>query len=383
MALTLPPKVNPGDLITAYYMDQIVDALTNLNQRVTVLESTGAVVNTVQITGFTATQPIHIGDQIAINGSGFVVPAVLNQVSMGGIQVVNLNSGLSSSTQLVFNVPNIPGIVSSGTPVSVTVANTNGSATAPFQILVQPANVAPTGETTFAYSTPPVMPSGQLNITSGQNYAFGFKLTAVTNLPANYSLSVGSVTGTGWSAQITGSTSVTIPAGGSTTVSVQVTAGSGAGSVSLSAVETTPGTKVAPGSTPALTITAGSPPPTPVTSMVVSLDSASFGASVSGTGVTFIRSQMGVVAFTVWVTQAGNGYAASAAMQAPNGWTPGNLTGSPFNVQPAPPAGQPAKSPITAQFTAGSGAAGTTLVFTAIAPDGTTVSYALPVTVTG
>ncbi|HYM79380.1 MAG TPA: hypothetical protein VE377_25610 [Candidatus Dormibacteraeota bacterium] len=379
MAQVIPPKVNPGDLITASYMDSIIDALIGLDQRLSQLESTGAVANTLQITGVTATQPIHIGDQIEIDGTGFIVPAVLNQISMGGSQVSQISTGLSSPSKLVFTVPNIPGVSSTPTPVTVTVVNTNGSAVSPFQIMVQAANAAPVGDTQLVFSTPPVLPVGQTNIQAGQNYTFGFDLTAVTNLPVNYSVSA-SVTGTGWTAQLQSSSSVSLAAGAKSSVSVQVTAGTGSGVVTVTATETTPGTKVKPGNG-TLTVTTGSPPPTPVTSIIVTLSSASFGASVSGAGVAFTRNQLGIVAFTILLTNAGNGYTASAAMLNSNGWLQGTLSGSPFNIQPAPPPGQTASTPVSVQFTAQTGAAATSLVLTVKAPDGTTVSYGLPVTV--
>ncbi len=53
MAQSIPPKVNPGDLIPSVYINKIIDALGILDQRVTKLVSVGSVTNPVIITGFT------------------------------------------------------------------------------------------------------------------------------------------------------------------------------------------------------------------------------------------------------------------------------------------------------------------------------------------
>jgi len=340
------------------------------------ITSTG---NRVQITGFVATQPIHVGDQIEIDGAGFLVPAELNQVSIGGSQVTDLSSSLNSSTKLFVNVPNIPGATSAGILVNITVSNTSGSATSSFQLQVFSAVTAPRGNTDLQFSTPPVMPVGQPDITSGQAYTFSFSLVAVTTLAANYALTA-SATGTGWSAQLVGSSTIAVAAGQSTNVSLQVTAGTGVGIVTLSAVETTPGSVVSPGNAE-LTITAGSPPPTPETSIRVTLAGASGGGTVSGAGVVFTLNTEGVIGFTIVLTNAGNNYTVTAALGTPAGWTIGAIAGSPFNIQPAPPVGSPATTTIGVPLTAATGAAATNLLVTVHAPDGTSVTYGMPVSV--
>ncbi len=186
MAQIIPPKVNPGDLIASAYLNQIIDALSGLDQRVSKLEAVGSVTNPVIITGFTATQPVHVGDQIEVDGAGFMIPSVLNQVSIGGVVVTGFAFS-SSSTKLVFTVPALPTATPAGTPFTVTVTNANGSATSQ-PIIIQSAVVAPAGRTQFVFSTPPVMPVGQPNITAGQVYQFAFSLTAITNLEGNYAI---------------------------------------------------------------------------------------------------------------------------------------------------------------------------------------------------
>ena len=149
--------------------------------------------------------------------------------------------------------------------------------------------------------------------------------------------------------------------------------------------ETTPGSQVTPGSAQ-VTITTGSPPPTPETRARVTLASAALGAAIAGNGITFTRNNLGVVGFTVQMLSIGN-YTASVAMVTPQGWVLGGIDVPSFNVATQPPAGAPATQGVNVTFTAGSGAANTSLVFTLAGTNtggmNISVTYALPVAVTG
>src|SRR5271165_2623474 len=364
MGHTIPSKVNPGDLITASYMDQIITALSTLDQRVSKLEATGAVTNAVQITGYLATQPVHVGDQIEIDGSGFLVPAILNQVTIGGAQVTNFSSGLSTASKLLFVVPQIQGVTNAGIPVAVTVTNANGSATSSFQILVYSTSTAPHGRTQLVYDTPPVMPNNQQNITAPNTYQFGFTLTAVTDQQATYAITF-NVTGAGWSATLVDSTPITLSPNASTHVRVQVTAAAGSGVLSISAQETTSGSSVTPGNAQ-ITIAAGSPPPTPETRVRVTLTQAGGGAVIAGVGVVFSKSiPQGTITYTILFAQQGN-YTVTAAMRNPQGWSSpagGPVSPASFSVN-QPGAGGTTPQNVNAQFTVGPGANNTDLVLT-------------------
>lgn len=381
MAQTIPPKVNPGDLITASYMDQIIDALSGLDQRVSKLEATGSIANPVQITGYTANQPVHVGDQIEIDGSGFLVPAILNQVAIGGAQVTSFASGLSTPGKLLFTVPSIVGATDAGTPVTVTVTNANGTATSTFQILVRSASTAPKGRTQLVYDTPPVMPNNQQNVTASQIYEFGLTLTAITDQAATYAITF-NMSGAGWSATPVDPSPVTLSPNASTRVRFQVTAAAGSGLLSINAQETTPGSLVTPGQAQ-ITITAGSPPPTPETRVRVTLAQASLGAVILGTGLLFTRNTQGTITYTILFTEQGN-YAVSAVMRDPTGWTSpaaGAVTPAAFQVNAPPPGGTTPQN-VNVQFTAGATAANKTdLVLTVTRGNDISVPYSVPVTV--
>jgi len=387
MAQIIPPKVNPGDLINSGYFNQFVDAIKGLDQRVALLEATGTVATRIAISGFSAVQPLHVGDQIEIDGWGFLVPAVLNQVSMGGSPVTDLSSGLNSATKLFFPVPPIVGANDSGIPVTVTITNSNGSVTSPFQILVRSPNVAPKGRISVGYTVSPVMPATAPNITPPTVYNFTFGVTAVTDHDGNYAFTP-SITGAGWSASMVDTTPMPIAAGASTTVRVAVTSAAGVGNLSLSIIETTTGSAVTPGNATIPGITAGSPPPTPENRARVTLSGAAAGASIVGTGVKFTRNTLGTVTFTiVFNDQAGGNYVVSAAMRAPAGWTAGGIDIPSFTVN-APPAGGTTTQKVNVAFTPTSGppaAANTDLIFTVTRMVGSavdfTVPYAMPVTI--
>jgi hypothetical protein len=387
MAQTIPPKVNPGDLINSSYFNQFVDAIKGLDQRVALLEATGSVANRVAISGFSAVQPVHVGDQIEIDGWGFLVPAVLNQVSMGGSQVTDLSSSLNSATKLFFPVPPIVGANDSGIPVTVTITNSNGTVTSPFQILVRSASVAPKGRISVGYTVPPVMPATAPNITPPTVYNFTFGVTAVTDHDGTYAFTP-SITGAGWSAAMIDTNPMPLAAGASASVRIAVTSAAGVGALSLSVIETTPGSAVTPGNASIPAITANLPPPTPENRARVTLSGAAPGASIVGTGVKFTRNTMGSVTFTiVFNDQGGGDYTVSAAMAASAGWTPGGIDIPTFHVN-APAAGGTATQKVNVLFTATAGppaAANTDLIFTVTRMVASvvdfTVPYAMPVTV--
>jgi hypothetical protein len=378
MTITIP-NVNPGDLITADFMNQIIAALGGLDTRVSKLEGASSVTHPVRIDGFTASQPVHVNDQIEVDGAGFLIPVTLNAVTMGGTPVTSFATLLSNSNKLIFSVPPIANIPNTGTAVTVTVTNANGTATSP-QILVFPANIVPTGATQLLYTTPPVMPQGGTNITAGQNYTFTFTLTAVTSSSVTYAITP-TITGAGWSTQLLDSSPVQVTANATQPIHVQVTPAAGAAgtaTLSLSAVETTPGTQVSPASIP-LAITLGSPPPTPDNRVRVVLRTAGGGASISGGVVQFVRNQSGGVGFTVLVTQAGS-YTVNPTMRNTAGWTRNSLDISGFQVN-QPAEGQTANQDINVFFTGSAGAANTDLLFAVTRGTDLSVTYVQLVTI--
>jgi hypothetical protein len=376
-------KVQPGELISADLFNQFISDLDGLSIRVTKLETQGASTSKVRIDGFNVIQPLHVNDSIEVDGAGFLVPPVLNTVTMGGVPVTSL-AMMSSETKLFFQVPSI-NLPVTGASVTVTVTNANGAATSP-PIHVLPAVPIAAGQTQLVYTTPPVMPFGQPNITSGQPYTFIFNIRfvpAVNNTVTNaiYTITP-SITGTGWSATALDTNPITVGANTTRAIHISVTAGAGSGVLSLNALETSTNTQIAPGSSIPLSITQNSPPPTPDNRVRVTLNQVAGGAAIVSGAVQFSRNQSGGVQFTVLFAEQGD-YNVAAVMSSSTGWVRDSLDMSAFHVN-TPPAGTTANQDINVWFTPGSQATGTDLLFTVTRPsDGLNVTYSQKVTVTG
>jgi hypothetical protein len=386
MAIQDFPSVEPGDLITAALMQDVIDSLKDLETRVRNLEaSTGA--SQVTITNVTGVStPIRLGTRITATGTNFAQPAVLNTVTIDGQPVLNLSTIESSATKLVFDPPNLTDLPEGGRTVTLRVENANGFAT--FQFTLAPVQQIPAGNVQVLYTTAPVLPIGQ-NITLGQPYIFTFRVTAFATLATNYRVEA-SVTGaSGWTTEVlqeSGDTPGTgifnipgVMTGSSKDVRVRVTLASsgGAGTLNIN-VTTEQTTQVLPGNV-AIVITPGQQPPTPETRVRIALSSP---VPVGGR-VQFTRNTIGSVDIEVSVTEQGI-YNVTAAMRNPTGWTSNGLDISSFRVTTNPPAGNPAKQLINAAFTPGATATNTDLVFTVTrATDSINVPYSLPVSVTG
>jgi len=119
--------VNSGDLITATFMNGVVDAINELQAEIDGLGSSpppsgpGAPV----VTSTSPTPDVPVGTTLTINGQNFAVPAVLNTIMLGGQQ---LNDFVGTSTDRVLNVT-VPGTVASPATLPLTVQTTAGTST--------------------------------------------------------------------------------------------------------------------------------------------------------------------------------------------------------------------------------------------------------------
>jgi len=64
--MSLPPKVLPGDLITADFMNQMIDALQAFDDRLTKLEAGGG--GAVTITAIVPSGNLRMGDELRVFG---------------------------------------------------------------------------------------------------------------------------------------------------------------------------------------------------------------------------------------------------------------------------------------------------------------------------
>jgi hypothetical protein len=384
-------QVRPGELITAELINQILAELESLETRVTALESTKPVTKVVEITGFDGITPFRVGQPVTMKGHGFSVPAALNKVTIGGVPVTGFGFD-SGATQLTFTIPNVTGLTEAGTEVPVTVTiQTNDQDTS--QLTIRPALLIPKGRIEVVYTNPPVMPTGELNITGARTYIFGFEITTFVDRDATYTLSPG-ITGTGtWTATMLQDAAggqanvISTPAGvtgvtRAVRVSVTVPAGqanASAGVLTLAVNENTANTEVLPGNGQ-ISILIGSPPPTPETRVRISLAGADPPASISGNGARFPRNGgQGTLRFVLHFT-VGGAFTVTPSMRNATGWTAADIDLPSFTVQ-SPAIGTSTNQPIMVVFGAGASASNTDFLLRVQGPGGINVQYALGVTV--
>jgi hypothetical protein len=174
-------RVEPGDLITADFMNTIVDELSALEERVKKLE--GAPVGAAPvITAIDPKGPLKVSSSFRIVGRNFRVPADLNNtVAFGKIAKISRFLPGSDDTSLTVVVPDVFG----GIPqkIDLTVSNANGTSNE-WEIQIQGEEEVPKGETVLRDVT-----GATGKVTEGMRLRLLFELDARTTLPETYDLS--------------------------------------------------------------------------------------------------------------------------------------------------------------------------------------------------
>jgi IPT/TIG domain len=381
------PKVNPGDLVKSQHWNAMIDLLDNLTLRVTALEgSTGA--SSVTIISVTSnTSPIRIGSRITVTGTGFAVPAQLNNVTIGSTTInPNAFTFASDGTHLIFDVPPVSGIAPGGTLATITVTNGNGSGSG--QFMLHPLQAVPTGNIQVFYSSAPIMPALEPLITADRSYIFTYTIRTSVDLAATYAV-VHSLTGQPWTAELLQDAidlpraSPNIPIAGGmnvdTVVRIRVTvpAGTLAGASAtllLNVGAASLGTNILPGVSSPIAIAVGSPPPTPGTRARITLRSA-----VTAGRVQMARNTAQGVDFSLVAADPGV-FSLSAAYRDPAGGTVNAIPS--VNIVTASP-GAPATANFTAVVHPGAVSMNTELIVTVQrgSPPNLRVEYWLPVTI--
>ena len=185
-------RVRPGDLITANLFNRIYDELESLEQRLAAL-GVGGTTDQLSITGIVPSGPVRVGDEIRILGTGFGT-STLNVVTFDGVLVNQIKAG-SSSTQLVVDVPALPGIPSTGKNVGLFVSNQKGTVSTTLTVLPF-APVVPTGTITV---TPKGSTSGTITPPATVDYKFG--ITVISTLGDTYDVSA-TISPASWAVQL-------------------------------------------------------------------------------------------------------------------------------------------------------------------------------------
>lgn len=184
MAVDDLQRVNPGDLITASFVNGLVDALAALEVRVEELENAPAappapapgapVLERRQPTG-----EVTVGTLLTLIGQNFS-PLSQARVRFGGEEITSFALG-SSSTRLAFQVPQLTGLPRT---VSVTASTPQGTSNA---LSVPVAERPPVqGGEVFVDDL-----TGELGtIEAGQTYTLRWRVRSETLLPVTYDFSI-------------------------------------------------------------------------------------------------------------------------------------------------------------------------------------------------
>jgi hypothetical protein len=161
--------VNPGDRITADFMNALVDEIVSLQAQVDALGQTVPVGSAPVIAALSPADQVAVGDELDVIGLNFAVPASLNTVMLDGQAVTGLLPG-SSATLLKLVVPALNGLPKDA---QLRVSTVNGSASR--NVHVVPPVVIPQGKPTISNV------SGSLGtINAGSQYTFSFAVDATS-----------------------------------------------------------------------------------------------------------------------------------------------------------------------------------------------------------
>lgn len=114
--------VQPGDLIRAQDVNDLIDKLEELEARIAALEAGSPVGSGPVILGFNPPQEQSINRTLEVRGANFLIPPRLNLVTLGDVPITNFEP--SQTDLLRFRIPFLP-----RTPRNVTlrIENSRGS----------------------------------------------------------------------------------------------------------------------------------------------------------------------------------------------------------------------------------------------------------------
>jgi hypothetical protein len=183
--MPMPPKVQPGDLITSDFMNQIIEVLMAHEKEITDLQ--GATPGSTGPVGIASISPAtpRMGDEVLVKGHGFGFasvdvatvagqPVALKQTSRDG-------ASRTSDGLLIFDMPAVPFVPAEGRTVSLRLQAAAGPAS--FDFLLLPAQAATDGTLTFGVTQPNVP-----TILPGFTYDFVFALQAISTRTDTYTV---------------------------------------------------------------------------------------------------------------------------------------------------------------------------------------------------
>jgi hypothetical protein len=176
------PDVRPGDLITAADWMALAAQVEKLTDLIEELQASVPSAGAVTITSVLPLGPLRIGTEVHVIGTnfGFSTGASRLFVTAGASSVpVNSFKLGSNDSQLIFNLPSVPGVVSTGTPGRFIVSN--AGVTAERDIIILPAQDSLIGSVDVVFMD--VTPN---QFAAGDKPDFRFTAKARTNIDARY-----------------------------------------------------------------------------------------------------------------------------------------------------------------------------------------------------
>jgi hypothetical protein len=174
-------NVRPGDLITADFMNGLINMFNELEHRVEVLESSTDTIQSVRITGFDPPEGQNLGQVLRIFGENFAWPSRNNTVTLqnftvtsGGVATVREFRPGSSPQQLEFQLPaTIAGIREGGTDITITVNSGEGTAQRTYRLLpALPTTGDPPAIASISHAAGgPNLTMGEEAIVVGENFS--------------------------------------------------------------------------------------------------------------------------------------------------------------------------------------------------------------------
>jgi len=228
-------QVQPGDLITAQFVNSLLEDINTLQLRVAALE--GGVGGPVLVR-IDPSNETSVGDLLTLVGSGFDIQPGKTTVLMSGVQISAFHLG-SDSTRLMFQVPDSFTGLPKTVAVSVKVGDRSSTSLA---CLVNPLVPQQGGQVVIEPKTPTLG-----SIVVGNTYPISWEVDSQTLLPATYRFSLLFTGLTGSSVTAWRTASPIVPAGDqqitrgqpiTVTANVKVPTGASKATISLDVIST-------------------------------------------------------------------------------------------------------------------------------------------------
>jgi hypothetical protein len=176
--------IKSGDLITAKLMMDLIDKLKEMDDRITSLESSKPDPNKLIITSLSISSPIRIGEELQVSGKNFGYNKGNLTVSFSdgskSYSIEGFKTG-SNDEKLIFNIPPISSVPTSGIIVTMNITNVNGSDSRLIAVLPPKQILIGNVDAVWSSTTP-------TTLLVGQAAAFKYVVTSRANLPASFKI---------------------------------------------------------------------------------------------------------------------------------------------------------------------------------------------------